>query len=223
MRPSRGVLGVQGRRPGIVSVVWLVRHGQASWGAADYDRLSRQGEQQSKLLGAALADRGVVPTRAIRGEHRRHAQTATHAGYPDAVVDSRWNEFDHVQLLRAADQPSTADSARAWTDAKVRWTSGRFDEEYTETYTAFVSRVEKALGSVVDGLGRSESTVVLTSAGVVAAVTNTLLHGDSSTWHQLQTIVVNTGITKVVVGARGPTLVSFNDHGHLDPDHVTYR
>jgi broad specificity phosphatase PhoE len=206
-----------------MSVVWLVRHGQASWGAVEYDRLSHLGERQSKLLGAALADRGAAPVRVLRGEHLRHAQTAEHAGFPDAVVDPRWNEFDHVQLLRAAGRPSDSAAGEDWTASKVRWTSGRYDEAYTETYPAFVDRVRAGLSSVTGGLGRGEAAVVLTSAGVVAAVTNTLLGGEAATWHQLQMIVVNAGITKVVVGGRGLTLVSFNDHGHLDPDHVTYR
>ena len=59
-----------------MSVVLLVRHGQASWGAADYDRLSSLGEQQSRVLGAALASRGVRPDLVVRGAMRRHRQTA---------------------------------------------------------------------------------------------------------------------------------------------------
>jgi hypothetical protein len=35
--------------------------------------------------------------------------------------------------------------------------------------------------------------------------------------------MVNASLTKVVVGSRGTSLVSFNEHGHLEPDAVTYR
>ena len=55
------------RRGRLVSVLLLVRHGQASWGADDYDRLSPLGEEQSRLLGAALAARGVRPDLVVRG------------------------------------------------------------------------------------------------------------------------------------------------------------
>jgi hypothetical protein len=34
---------------------------------------------------------------------------------------------------------------------------------------------------------------------------------------------VNTSLTKVVVGSRGPTLVSFNEHVHLEGAGLTYR
>ncbi len=45
-----------------VSRILLVRHGQASWGADDYDQLSPLGDEQSRVLGAALAARGITPT-----------------------------------------------------------------------------------------------------------------------------------------------------------------
>jgi broad specificity phosphatase PhoE len=44
-----------------VGVILLVRHGQASFGGADYDVLSPSGERQARRLGAALAARGVQP------------------------------------------------------------------------------------------------------------------------------------------------------------------
>ena len=50
-----------------MSVVLLVRHGQASFGAEDYDRLSALGEEQSRLLGSSLAARGVRPEVVVRG------------------------------------------------------------------------------------------------------------------------------------------------------------
>ena len=59
-----------------MSSILLVRHGQASFGAADYDDLSPTGHEQSRVLGAALAARGVGADLVVAGEMRRHAQTA---------------------------------------------------------------------------------------------------------------------------------------------------
>ena len=59
-----------------MSLLLLVRHGQASWGAHDYDRLSSVGTQQSRVLGAALAARGVRPDLVLRGSMTRHRETA---------------------------------------------------------------------------------------------------------------------------------------------------
>ena len=35
-------------------------------------------------------------------------------------------------------------------------------------------------------------------------------------WTQLNAVTVNASVTKIVVGRRGSTLVSFNDHSHLE-------
>ena len=37
-----------------MSAVYLIRHGQASFGAADYDRLSERGEQQARETQGVL-------------------------------------------------------------------------------------------------------------------------------------------------------------------------
>ncbi|HSV39167.1 MAG TPA: histidine phosphatase family protein [Nocardioidaceae bacterium] len=213
-----------------MSVLLLVRHGQASFGAADYDLLSSEGEKQSQILGAALSERGIVPTRAVRGAMKRHAQTAEGAGFPDAVVDAGWDEFDHVQVLSAHVPPESDEavterrSFQRWFElATERWMTGDFDDEYDESFSAFTGRVDAALRRTVEGLGSGDTAVVFTSGGAIGAVASALLGGSTDLWSRLNSVTVNTGITKVVVGSRGMTLVSFNDHVHLEPDHVTYR
>ena len=59
-----------------MSVIHLVRHGQASFGADDYDLLSALGERQSRVLGQALAGIGPRIVHAASGEMRRQRQTA---------------------------------------------------------------------------------------------------------------------------------------------------
>ena len=78
-----------------MSSILLVRHGQASFGAADYDDLSPTGHEQSRVLGAALAARGVRPDLLVTGRMRRHGQTAdgvlAGAGWDTPVeVDAGW-------------------------------------------------------------------------------------------------------------------------------------
>lgn len=224
-----------------MSVVLLVRHGQASWGAADYDVLSGTGEQQARVLGTALADRGLRPAVVVRGAMKRHRQTAegmVEAGGWDGcevVEDAGWNEFDHQQMLalHPTDLDDGADMTREqfqrWFEAAtLRWTSGDHAEEYDESFAAFGSRVDAALRRAVEGLGPSDVAVVSTSGGPVSWAVASLLaaEADPATdlWLRLNPVVVNSSVTKVVVGRRGTTLVSFNDHSHLEqPGLVTYR
>ena len=80
--------------------VLLVRHGQASFGAADYDVLSATGQKQSELVGEALSRAGVAPDRILAGTLRRQQDTAVAASAlkiwaesPDlaAAVRSDWS------------------------------------------------------------------------------------------------------------------------------------
>jgi broad specificity phosphatase PhoE len=218
-----------------MAVIYLVRHGQASWGAADYDVLSETGHAQGAVLGKALADRGLQPTRLVAGTMRRHAGTAdaarAAAGWATPVeVDQGWDEFDHVQMLAVHGDPGSTDAEMsradfdAWWDAAMaRWIAGEDDEDYDEPFSAFTARVEGALARLAAGLGSGDVAVVFTSGGPVSWVAAHLLGGGADLSNQLNPVVANASYAKVVVGARGTTLVSFNEHGHLEPDHVTYR
>jgi broad specificity phosphatase PhoE len=211
-----------------MSVVLLVRHGQASWGAADYDELSSLGEQQSRTLGAALAGRGVRPDLIVRGAMKRHRQTAeaaaAGAGWRGpAVEDAGWNEFDHRQMLELhprqvgeGEDLTRAEFQRWFEQATRRWTDGRHADEYDESFTAFGKRVEAALRRTVDRLENNQTAVVFTSGGPIAWTVSALLGGGTAVWTTLNPVVVNASVTKVVVGRRGTTLVSFNDHSHLE-------
>ncbi|GAB3020774.1 fructose 2,6-bisphosphatase [Nocardioides flavus (ex Wang et al. 2016)] len=222
-----------------MSTILLVRHGQASFGAADYDDLSPTGHEQSRVLGAALAARGVTADVVVAGEMRRHAQTAAEvlagAGWSaDVTVDAGWNEFDHLQVLKVHDQPSTVEGEsekaafqRWFEEATLRWTSGDHDEAYDESFATFSTRVEAAMTRLTDALPSRGTAVVLTSGGPVAWTCASLLADGAPArtdlWLRLNPVSVNTGTSTIVRGSRGTTLVSFNAHDHLAPDLITYR
>ena len=74
----------------------LIRHGQASFGTDDYDRLSPLGHQQAQWAADELVRRNVVPAQVRHGALRRQAETAAPIpGSIDALVDPRWNEYDN--------------------------------------------------------------------------------------------------------------------------------
>jgi broad specificity phosphatase PhoE len=220
-----------------VSQILLVRHGQASWGTADYDVLSDIGEMQSQLLGAALQRRGPTPDLVLHGAMTRQRETARlvvqAAGWPCAVEeDVAWDEMDHHEVLDR--QPAgfegepSAREFQAWFErATDRWTSGDFDDDYAESFPAFTKRVRGALDGLVGRVPGSGVALVVTSGGPIARLTSALLGGDAETHSLLAPVVVNASVTKLVVGRRGTTLVSFNDHSHLEATDrgnlVTYR
>ncbi|GHJ60617.1 fructose 2,6-bisphosphatase [Nocardioides sp. OK12] len=225
-----------------MGVVLLVRHGQASFGADDYDVLSPTGWEQGRTLGRWLRERGVAPTGVVRGSMRRHRETlealVEGAGWSEPAAhdeDGRWDEFDHLAVVGAypdlpegeLDRPAFQ---RVFELATHRWSTGEHDGDYAETYTGFRGRTRAALGAVVEQAGSGRSVVVVTSGGVVAALGAALLLGDdadpatyAATWQRLNTVCANTSVTRVVVGRGGPRLLTFNEHEHLAPDQLTYR
>ncbi|MET1059181.1 MAG: histidine phosphatase family protein [Nocardioides sp.] len=221
----------------------LVRHGQASWGADDYDVLSPLGWEQSRLLGDSLGARSLVPDLVLHGSMRRHRETAEatleRAGWSgvEAAEDQGWNEFDHVGMLAAepvafgVKGPSKAEFQAWFETATDRWVSGSFDADYTESFAAFGTRVLEALRRAQSRVGPDGTAVVFTSGGPVSWVAAALLAGGPENidpaagriWASLNRVVVNSSVTKVVHGSRGTTLVSFNEHVHLEGDVLTYR
>lgn len=217
--------------------VLLVRHGQASFGAADYDVLSEIGQEQSHVLGQALAERGIRPDAIVRGGMRRHRETAEQmiagAGWDvgedvDVEVDEDWDEFDHEHVIAAVEREHRDLDRSAFQElferATGRWSSGLHDVDYVETWPHFTARVAAALDRV---LLRDERTlVVVTSGGTIGLVASHLLCGDASLWPRLNKVCINTGVTKIVRGGGGGTnLVSYNSHAHLEHDRrlLTYR
>jgi broad specificity phosphatase PhoE len=145
-----------------VPALHLVRHGQASFGAADYDRLSPLGVEQSRAAGAALRARGVTPAVVVHGALRRQRETAealagawaeSPAGVPPLREDARWAEYDHEALLtrlHEARGPTPADDGAARSaDVAGGATAGRGPdgpEPPADPRAAFQEALERALG-----------------------------------------------------------------------------
>lgn len=234
-----------------MSLLIVVRHGQASITGEDYDLLSTVGEQQAKLTGRALGARMSAPAVIVQGSLRRHAQTTcgvrSGAGWECEVeTDPRWNEFDHDGLLAAAypqyaSRPALLEDLAAHQDpnrefqrlflgAVDRWTAGEHHGDYQESFVAFVSRVRDAAVEAAAG----EGTVVVSTSGgplAVLAALSTLGSADvtpamAQAWGRFNEVVVNAAVSKFLRGRRpSPTLLSFNDHGHFEHDRslITYR
>jgi broad specificity phosphatase PhoE len=232
-------------------LIYLVRHGQASFGKRDYDALSELGHEQSRLLGRALAVREIVPDVVIRGELRRHRETAeglvqglSDVGVSRVVpieVDAGWDEFDfqhvvevHKPMYRSR-TVMMADLVRSraprekfqkiFEDATERWTGGEADHDYHESFPAFTDRIQAALGAAAAQTPEKGTAVVVTSGGPIGLAVSHLLAGDASLWAQLNKVAVNTAVTKLVNGRTGLTLSSYNDHSHVEHDRrlLTYR
>ena len=141
--------------------LYLVRHGQASFGSQHYDALSALGHQQGHVVGQALKARGVAPEVVVAGTMQRHQETARAALSAMALdrsvqILAGVNEFDHEDVIEVA-EPRYADKAlmmgemaasgdprRAFQsffqDAVSRWVAGHHDADLRELASTFEFR-----------------------------------------------------------------------------------
>jgi broad specificity phosphatase PhoE len=215
-----------------VPLVAIVRHGQASFGAADYDALSAVGQEQSGLVGAELLRRGLREPEVVAGTLRRQQHTASllmaAAGYPGPCgTDKRWDEFDHLALLHRYVAPERIEPALA--DSRV---FQRLLDEALDAWTrdggwaAFTADALAALHDVVERLPKGRDAVVVSSGGVIGALAAGLIGAPATTGIALNRVAVNGAISLVTVGGSGANLLSFNDHAHFagtDRTLLTYR
>ena len=223
-----------------MSTIYLIRHGQASFGQANYDQLSALGEQQAEHLGVHLAQRLTKPDGAILGSLKRHQQTAERvlAGFDsdlealNAQYLSGWNEYDHQELLaclrpefetaesmmnymRKQNNPSAAIEA-SFDDAMTRWMSGSHDEQYSETWLQFKQRVHAALETTIVSAREKQNIFVFTSGGPISLVAQHLLGVPSEQLMRLNWTLLNCGVTKLVVTPSRTFLSCLNEHSHFE-------
>lgn len=166
----------------------LVRHGQASFGAADYDNLSERGQEQSRRLGDWLAQGGHRFQAVVVGGMRRHAQTAHGVAeafaergldLPETVADPGFAEFDHEAVFgafvaRNADSPvvlasksgQARDVGAMLQAALLAWARDELPG-MPETWNEFGQRVHAA-GQRLQALAGEGEVLVLSSGGVIS-------------------------------------------------------
>ena len=207
-------------------VLYLLRHGQASFGTSDYDQLSDLGRRQATLGGVELVRRRVRTPVVVSGTLQRQRDTAILAAAEIAAAgisvdvtgtDPRFDEFDaheavdqHLGGPGATDGMSSAQFQAHLDDVMAAWI-----EDDSSFWGGFAQGAIEGLRDLAAGLGPGTDAVVATSAGVTAAVVGRLLGADAEGVIALNRVSVNGSITTLVAGSRGLSVVTFNDHAHL--------
>lgn len=205
----------------------VIRHAQASFGAADYDVLSDLGHRQARALGAALKAQGAAPRRLMIGGQRRHRETleglAPALGLDAAQADIHpgLNEFDFRGLLAARNRthplPEDAHTDRkahfrTLRDTVLAWARDEI-EAPPETWAAFTGRVADALAELASGEGPA---LAVSSGGAISQMVSAVLETPAPQQIALQLQMRNCGVTRFVAT---PKCVYF--HGFNETPHIT--
>ena len=208
----------------------LIRHGQARYGEADYDRLSDRGHEQARHVGAALAQR--VPTRVFTGPMRRQVETyasaraaAAEAGaaLPEPELLPELAEYPAFELITGLwsrlgelpEFPEFADAAsaqaadprqreRAFEALLMRWASGAWNVHGVETAAEFAARVERGLLRVMAAGGSGQRVAAVTSAGPIAVAMGLTLGASEERMMALSRVVQNASFSVLRFRSQAP-------------------
>lgn len=209
----------------------LLRHGQASFGAADYDALSDRGRKQAAVAGAELAQRGLRDPVVVSGTLSRQRDTAAIAASEMLLdagpsTDSRWNEYDHVGMVTEHADGTAVDSPEGFQAVLDVALESWIRTAEPDGWTAFADGAVAALKDLVRSLESGRDAVVSSSGGVIAAICGHLLSTPPEGIVALNRVTVNAAFTILAVGSSGISLIAFNDHAHFTGPHAylrTYR
>jgi len=214
-----------------MSTLHLIRHGQASAGTDNYDRLSTIGQQQSRILGQWWLSHGFSPKAAFHGTLVRQRDTAELAleslldngRIPPMQAHDGLNEYDHrvVESYFASGHADYAPESMSFDDYMAiisRWRDHAQDatsDADIESWTGFKARGWQTLKELTHQHDDKE-LVFFTSGGVIATVLATVLNLDFE--HTIDAIwrIRNTSITSFQLTESGKArLIEFNAIPHL--------
>ncbi|MHA6261854.1 histidine phosphatase family protein [Arenibacterium sp. CAU 1754] len=201
----------------------VVRHGQASFGADNYDKLSDIGHEQSRLAGEALREAGWVPDRLVTGTLERQKETLTSMGFGDAPeTHSGLNEYDFHDLLNVRFDGQVPDDVRGdrkthfrtLRDTILEWQDGGLHGA-AESWTDFENRVAAARDFATDTDARR--VLVISSGGPIGQLVANALSAPKAQMMTLNLQVKNTSMTRFIFSNSVFFLHEFNATPHLAP------
>jgi broad specificity phosphatase PhoE len=208
---------------------YLVRHGQASFGTDDYDRLSTLGQQQSLWLGQHFAERAMQFDQIITGTQLRHRQTAEHIcrgiGYSPAVAEhAGLNEYDFHALFAALGEEHSAlkplatwdkrDFYQALKQVLHLWSVDQLGGAVPETWAEFAQRVDDAR-QFIQRCG-AQRVLVVSSGGPIGMMSRQVLGAPANIAIELNLQIRNTSFSHYYFNENSVRLASFNNIPHLD-------
>lgn len=225
-----------------MGTLYLVRHGQASFGADDYDQLSALGHQQALRLGEYFRHKGVSFTSAITGTLKRQTQTLAgicegmgvefaapgsatglQAGAGEHLLWPGLNEYDshaiigaiHPQKLEKPDTPELyRQHFRLLKDGLAQWMAGVVSPVGMPNYREFAAGVAAALAHI-----RTEcagNVLLVSSGGPIATAVGQVLGTSAETTIALNLRIRNCSVTEFDFTPKRHMLLTYNTLPHLD-------
>ncbi len=236
-----------------MSELYMIRHGQASFGEKNYDRLSPMGVVQAEIVARHWVRIGRKIDAIYVGTMKRQIDTAgalisaykdKQTPIPEIISDEAFDEYDSASVFQAQlpgmmdENPSISKKlADIYTDKRTfqllfekamnRWISGTCDMPGVVTWRGFNDRVIKGVRQIMQAQGAKKRLALFTSGGPISVVVQEVLNLTDKSAMALSWQIMNASITRFKYNSRGMALVGFNDITHLELENddklLTYR
>lgn len=235
-----------------MATIYLIRHGQASFGAENYDKLSPLGCRQANVTGQYLARMGVQFDAVYSGDLSRQMETCQRAIAPQPGdvphhVDPRFNEIrNDEQVERLAPLVMERDPAIAALLEKGlssskdyqkvikavfnHWVSHDCSEQGIQSWAEYSGLVGQALQDVMSREGSGKTVGIFTSGGTIATAVSQVLGLGGDKAYNFYEPIFNCSVTQLFYSGTNVSLSYFNDRSFLQflgqekgEDFVSYR
>lgn len=217
-----------------MSILILLRHGQAAFGAERYDALSERGREQAEHVARHLDARGARFDRLWVGPRDRHRLTAKHALEPLGLdwqqpADVSLDEFAEGQQILGAVQaqlgrkPEGKEAARLYVREIEAWAQGVRPIQGVPAPATFRATVREWVARATADPAPGQRVLAVTSGGVIAAVLADALGLPDAALAHFMGVIYNGSLSEFAFSSgRAPALVSFNVASFL-PDELLTR
>lgn len=217
--------------------IYLIRHGQASFGAENYDELSPLGRLQATLTGEYLAATGTRFDAAYCGALKRQQDTAAlalaaQAAVPKLTVDQRLDEvkndehLEHLLPTVVQQRPEIGEIVAQGLDSSKRfqkvieavfnhWVSDECDATGIQSWADYSTGVRSMLADIVSHEGAGKNVAVFTSGGTIATFVSAVLGVPGTSTYQFYEPIFNCSVTQLFYSGDKVSLSYFNDCSFL--------
>lgn len=211
-----------------MGTLYLVRHGQASFGADDYDNLSQVGHLQAVRLGQYWRENGPSFDAIYSGTLRRHAQTVTGITQellwrPKDVKLSELDEYNSHALIQCIHpeqlkKPNTPEQKREYfrclCDALGAWMAGTIRPKGMSSWVDFSVGVRDVLQRIQQQ-HVGQNVLLVSSGGPISTAVAQIMGSEPSVVIGLNMRLHNSAVTEFSFSSKRYSLKTFNSVAHL--------
>ncbi|MDG1945984.1 MAG: histidine phosphatase family protein [Halioglobus sp.] len=235
-----------------MATLYLIRHGQASFGAENYDKLSELGCRQAHIAGEYFRDYGIQFDAVYSGDLSRQRETArlAIASQPQEVphhIDARFNEIKNdeqlkyllpevvkrdpkIQALVENNLKASKDYQKLIEAVFNYWVTPACDDARIQSWADFSGGARQALRDVMQEQGSGKTIGIFTSGGTVATLVAQILGLSGEQTYQLYEPIFNCSVTQLFYNGSKVSLSYYNDRSflqvlgkQLDENLISYR